>query len=393
MDIQFLGSGPSTKAIIYYITDYITKAQLKTHVAYAALALAVQKLECGIATDDPPTIHAQKLLQKCAFSMIAHQELSGQQVASYLVDLEDHFCSHEFEPMYWTNYEHIVDNVLPVANSIHEKYADQKPSEDDNNEFVITDDEENMDDNVDNFDTSNDPETQEDDIVISTDITGELEIHTPYIHDYLFCGSDLRSLSIWEYTSSIQKITKKHAHSENSEKKPTFSTNTRIDIINNDDNHFRPKCEFDSKHPDYTTHIQQVRQPKHQLIPVPIGPGLPRRDKIECREKYCCLMLILLKPWNTPQDLIEGYVTFEAAFNVFLQENQKWKTLLDNMQLLHECRDNRDDHFQNQSHAQYLQQPYEEIGKSPNDTDDFESNDPATINTALLTHLISIDES
>jgi hypothetical protein len=52
MDIQFLGSGPSTKAIIYYITDYIMKAQLKTHIAYAALALAVQKLEHNTVTDD-----------------------------------------------------------------------------------------------------------------------------------------------------------------------------------------------------------------------------------------------------------------------------------------------------------------------------------------------------
>lgn len=37
MDIKFIGSGVSAKAILYYITDYITKSQLKLHVAYAAL--------------------------------------------------------------------------------------------------------------------------------------------------------------------------------------------------------------------------------------------------------------------------------------------------------------------------------------------------------------------
>jgi hypothetical protein len=37
------GSGESTKVILYYITHYITKLQLKTHVAYAALKLAVTK--------------------------------------------------------------------------------------------------------------------------------------------------------------------------------------------------------------------------------------------------------------------------------------------------------------------------------------------------------------
>ncbi|KAJ7462919.1 hypothetical protein FB451DRAFT_957827, partial [Mycena latifolia] len=44
MDIKFIGSGASAKGILYYITDYITKSQLKTHVAFAMLELAVKKL-------------------------------------------------------------------------------------------------------------------------------------------------------------------------------------------------------------------------------------------------------------------------------------------------------------------------------------------------------------
>jgi hypothetical protein len=118
MDIQFLGSGPSTKAIIYYITDYITKAQLKTHVAYAAIALAVQKLEATTLSDDLSTTRAKRLLQKCAYSMISHQELSGQQVASYLQGFEDHFTSHTFEPIYWTTYEQFVNRTIPLSNQV-----------------------------------------------------------------------------------------------------------------------------------------------------------------------------------------------------------------------------------------------------------------------------------
>ncbi|TFK18904.1 hypothetical protein FA15DRAFT_561460, partial [Coprinopsis marcescibilis] len=41
MDIKYLGSSAAAKAVIYYITDYITKTQLKTHVTYAALQLAI----------------------------------------------------------------------------------------------------------------------------------------------------------------------------------------------------------------------------------------------------------------------------------------------------------------------------------------------------------------
>jgi len=42
MDIKFIGSGASAKAILYYVTDYITKTQLKTHVAYSAIQAAVK---------------------------------------------------------------------------------------------------------------------------------------------------------------------------------------------------------------------------------------------------------------------------------------------------------------------------------------------------------------
>jgi hypothetical protein len=44
MDIKFIGSGASAKEILYYITDYITKSQLKTHAAFSMLELAVKKL-------------------------------------------------------------------------------------------------------------------------------------------------------------------------------------------------------------------------------------------------------------------------------------------------------------------------------------------------------------
>jgi hypothetical protein len=44
MDIKFIGSGSAAKAIMYYITNYISKPELKTNVAYAALELTVQSL-------------------------------------------------------------------------------------------------------------------------------------------------------------------------------------------------------------------------------------------------------------------------------------------------------------------------------------------------------------
>ncbi|KAH7906877.1 hypothetical protein BJ138DRAFT_1137801 [Hygrophoropsis aurantiaca] len=37
MDIKYIGSGEAAKALVYYVTDYISKTDLQTHVGLAAL--------------------------------------------------------------------------------------------------------------------------------------------------------------------------------------------------------------------------------------------------------------------------------------------------------------------------------------------------------------------
>lgn len=109
MDIQYIGSGESAKAMIYYIMDYITKSQLKSHIAYATLQLAVKKCEAVDNNDDDFTTHSKCLLQKCAYALISHQEMSAQQVVSYLMGYEDNFMSHHFSCLYWVLFEHFVE--------------------------------------------------------------------------------------------------------------------------------------------------------------------------------------------------------------------------------------------------------------------------------------------
>ena len=109
MDIQFVGSGKSAKAMIYYVTDYITKSQLKTHIAYAALQVAMHKCE-QLGDDSKDYVHSSKrLLQKCAYALVSHQELSAQQVVSYILDYKDHFTSHSYSNLYWPSFKCFVD--------------------------------------------------------------------------------------------------------------------------------------------------------------------------------------------------------------------------------------------------------------------------------------------
>ncbi|THU90134.1 hypothetical protein K435DRAFT_586449, partial [Dendrothele bispora CBS 962.96] len=110
MDIKFIGSGTSAKAILYYITDYITKTQLKTHVAFGALDAAVQSL--GSYKPDQVSLsdRGKQLLNRCAYKMLSHQELSAQQVALSLLGNDDFYSSHRFKPLHWTQFEKFVDD-------------------------------------------------------------------------------------------------------------------------------------------------------------------------------------------------------------------------------------------------------------------------------------------
>ena len=110
MDISFIGSGPDAKAILFYITDYITKSQLPTHVAYTILEYAVRKYEIIESFKHDTISKAKSLLQKCANSLIAKQELSAQQVSSHLLGYDANYTSHQFNNLYWPAFESYLDN-------------------------------------------------------------------------------------------------------------------------------------------------------------------------------------------------------------------------------------------------------------------------------------------
>ncbi|KZS90829.1 hypothetical protein SISNIDRAFT_393750, partial [Sistotremastrum niveocremeum HHB9708] len=114
MDIKFIASGRDAKAIMYYITDYVTKTPLTAHASYVALEAAVKRLKEGVTSSssgehESSVPSAATILQRCAFSMLGQQEISAQQVASELLGLEDHFTSHQFRNLFWLQAKNLID--------------------------------------------------------------------------------------------------------------------------------------------------------------------------------------------------------------------------------------------------------------------------------------------
>ncbi|KAJ6527579.1 hypothetical protein DFH09DRAFT_935634, partial [Mycena vulgaris] len=311
MDIKFIGSGPAAKAILYYITDFITKSQLQAHVAYAALELAVNKLGEFNPVEDDLESRARKLLQKCAHSLISKQELSAQQVVSYLMDFEDHFTSHMYVNLYWTSLEGLLDKEDPTC-------------------------------------------------------------------DYQCRGDLLKNVNIWDFVAQTEK--------ERVRKKKSPLADEDFDMEECDDPKFEgldpgvdedsrgpadfvepdeptwtrdnilecsgkplPRVEFWSDHLESDTHVVRVRTNRRRRVPVPIGPALPRRDHESSAPKHARLMLILFKPWRHVTDLRSAGQSWVEAYHEFLRSDCPAEVLdcINNMQILHECKDSRDTHYAN----------------------------------------------
>jgi hypothetical protein len=58
--------------------------------------------------------------------MISHQELSSQQVMSYLLDFKDHFTSHQFNCLFWTTFEASVESEDPSPECYNHKLVDDE---------------------------------------------------------------------------------------------------------------------------------------------------------------------------------------------------------------------------------------------------------------------------
>jgi len=76
------------------------------------------------------------------------------------------------------------------------------------------------------------------------------------------------------------------------------------------------------------------------------GPQITRRDREDTRERYSRALLTLFIPWRTVTDLCDVNQTWEDALKSrqHLISTHSWK-IIENIQLLHECKKDRDEHL------------------------------------------------
>jgi hypothetical protein len=111
MDIKYVGSGEAAKALVYYISDYITKNTLATHVGLQALAYAIEQNDVKYIGSQYPLNRDQRdksLFIKTVNSIMSRQENSHQQIMSYLIGGGDFYSSHNFCLLRYSDFDRYV---------------------------------------------------------------------------------------------------------------------------------------------------------------------------------------------------------------------------------------------------------------------------------------------
>lgn len=104
------------------------------------------------------------------------------------------------------------------------------------------------------------------------------------------------------------------------------------------------RYSFQKQHPQVATHLLMKYSESH--VPVLYGPQIPRREREDTRERYSRALLTLFVPWRTVTDLCDINQTWEEAFK--LRQNRisvHSQKIIENIQLLHECKRDRDEHL------------------------------------------------
>jgi hypothetical protein len=114
MDVKFIWSGSDAKALVYYITDYVTKSSLSFYDMFALAQQGIKSIEQHRDTiiSESAIEKSRRLVLRCYNMIASHQEISGVQVASYLMNYGDHYTTHTFRNLFLIAIENYLQMEL-----------------------------------------------------------------------------------------------------------------------------------------------------------------------------------------------------------------------------------------------------------------------------------------
>ncbi|KAH7904613.1 hypothetical protein BJ138DRAFT_1138502 [Hygrophoropsis aurantiaca] len=259
-DITSLLSGTAIKAVIAYISDYISKPSLRTYVVFDTIKSVYDRNASLFSGTLERAEKARKIMTQI-------MEIGAPMASLYLLGNPDHYTSHSFNTFYWKGY---VSEVRRCFITDHGEKED------------------------------------EDSIVLKR--IADSVVGTSPVFDYIYRPDSFESMSLYDWVSLSEK------------RKITRSKSIPVD--EDDTGSTKRTCKFSDfykfldKHPLHDTHHVRILVNSDGKVPNFVGGALPRHDKGDL-DYYSCTMLTLFAPWRTGFDLKTVDETWNDKFKAY----------------------------------------------------------------------------
>jgi len=293
-DIKCILSGKGAKAAMFYISDYITKMDMKTYQSLTLLSKAVARMTNSAAES---AIEAAKtLLHKCISQFTRQQQIHAQQAVRYLQGHGDGISSHE------------TVSMASVTLMAFIKNAEWNKTEESHN-------------------TQNE-EIEPLPLRIQKNSKGDL-INTHQLQHYLYRDDSLAQMSFFDFCQCIRlELRSKSERNKNTHE-------TRLGVLR--------RHKIQKPHPLSDSHTlvehwnEEYGIGHNELVPRVVGMSIPR----ETSKEWLCFALAHFKPFSVSQPLLSQDQTWEDAYQRH-SFSDRHLCIMRNWNAVHECEDERD---------------------------------------------------
>ena len=131
-DVTSLHLGTTIKSVLLYVTNYVTKAPLKTYAVFNTIRSIFDKNPDVVGGSDSMKEKAQKLIKEIVNSLSAKLEMGNPMICMYILGNPDHYKSHDFHVFYWMSFVNVarspwlpskVDSCRGKRQSEYRQYA------------------------------------------------------------------------------------------------------------------------------------------------------------------------------------------------------------------------------------------------------------------------------
>ncbi|KAJ7764348.1 hypothetical protein B0H16DRAFT_1310771, partial [Mycena metata] len=361
-DVTSLMSGTAVKAVIAYVSDYISKVSLKSYQLFASVFQAFDSGDGYTNQENMFNDQSKHLMRRMVNSLSTKMEIGSPMASMYLLGDPDHYSSHVFAPFAWRSYAYFVRKFWhhdDIAEDDHRVLDEKVELTTDQGNLVASS---AVDDyryrpivfeNVTLYEwvqcSAKKRRTKKE----QADFLAELEAESKYripshknqFQHYIMTSSDdsdadySDNYNSDEDVSDEQDILSCSDWDTDDDDETVYIKQAKIDKRRRIPNH-----PFLKDHPKFKTHCVACDFSKlDSVIPNFIGGALPRADKGD-RGFYCLTMLTMFKPWRSPAQLKSSDESWDQAYASFNFTDRQLE-LIRNFNMRYECNDARDDHY------------------------------------------------